>query len=68
MPVVSKNQNAAMHAAAQGQSTLGIPQSVGQKFVNASHGMNVKALPQAVAKTPPKKKGKKMRRHSEHWS
>jgi hypothetical protein len=67
MPVVSKNQNAAMHAAAQGQSTLGIPKNVGQKFVAASHGMNVKALPQQVAKKKPKKSGK-LRRNSEHWS
>lgn len=45
MPVVSQKQNAAMHAAAEGRSTLGIPQSVGQEFVNASQGENVKALP-----------------------
>lgn len=46
MPVVSQSQNAAMHAAAQGHSTLGIPASVGKDFVNASHGVNVSALPQ----------------------
>jgi len=46
MPVVSKAQNAAMHAAAQGRSTLGIPKSVGQDFVSASHGMSIKALPE----------------------
>ena len=46
MPVVSKAQNAAMHAAAQGNSTLGIPKSVGQDFVNASHGESVSSLPQ----------------------
>lgn len=48
MPVVSKAQNAAMHAAAEGKSTLGIPASVGKDFVNASHGMSVKSLPQRV--------------------
>lgn len=45
MPVVSQQQNKAMHAAAEGHSTLGIPKSVGQDFVNASHGTSVKALP-----------------------
>lgn len=56
MPVVSKSQNAAMHAAAQGKSTLGIPASVGKDFVAASHGMNIKKLPEhkksAKAKMP----------------
>jgi hypothetical protein len=51
MPVVSKAQNAAMHAAAEGKSTLGIPKSVGQDFVNASHGESVKSLPQRVSKS-----------------
>lgn len=46
MPMLSQVQNAAMHAAAEGRSTIGIPRSVGQKFVAASHGMNVKALPE----------------------
>jgi hypothetical protein len=48
MPVVSKAQNAAMHAAAEGKSTLGIPARVGKDFVKASHGMSVKSLPQRV--------------------
>jgi hypothetical protein len=34
-PIVSQAQNAAMHAAAAGHSTLGIPRSVGQDFVAA---------------------------------
>jgi hypothetical protein len=55
MPMKSKAQNAAMHAAAEGQSTLGIPQSVGEEFVEASHGQKVGALPQK--KKPAKKKG-----------
>src|SRR5690348_11690081 len=52
MPMLSKAQNAAMHAAAQGKSTLGIPKSVGQDFVSASHGESVSALPQRVAQAP----------------
>jgi len=53
----SKAQNAAMHAAAQGQSNIGIPTGVGQDFVSASHGQDVKALPQKV-KAPTKGKSK----------
>lgn len=48
MPVVSKSQNAAMRAAAEGDSDLGIPESVGKEFVNASHGIKVGKLPQHV--------------------
>jgi hypothetical protein len=48
MPMLSKAQNAAMHAAAEGKSTLGIPQSVGKKFVEASHGEKVSKLPERV--------------------
>ena len=48
MPMVSKAQNAAMHAAESGHSTLGIPKSVGKKFVKASHGEKVKRLPMHV--------------------
>ena len=50
MPMESKAQNAAMHSAAQGKSTLGIPKSVGKKFVAESHGQDVKALPAHVKK------------------
>lgn len=48
MPVVSQQQNKAMHAAAEGRSTLGIPQAIGKDFVTASHGMHVSALPTRV--------------------
>jgi hypothetical protein len=48
MPVVSKAQNAAMHAAAEGRSTLGIPASVGKEYVAASHGISVNKLPRHV--------------------
>jgi hypothetical protein len=37
-----------MHAAEEGHSTLGIPQSVGKKFVEASHGQKISDLPQRV--------------------
>jgi hypothetical protein len=50
MPLRSKAQSAAMHSAAEGRSTLGIPKSVGQEFVNASHGQRVRDLPERVAK------------------
>lgn len=38
MPPVSQAQRAAMHAAAQGKSTIGIPKSVGKEFVTADKG------------------------------
>lgn len=51
MPVVSKAENAAMHAAAKGHSTLGIPQSVGQEFTADQPPGSVKQLPEHVGKT-----------------
>jgi len=48
MPMVSKAQSAAMHAAEEGRSTLGIPKSVGKKFVKESRGEKVKSLPKHV--------------------
>jgi hypothetical protein len=48
MPVVSKAQNAAMHAAANGHSTLGIPSGVGKDFVNGTPAGSVKRLPERV--------------------
>jgi hypothetical protein len=58
MPVVSKAQNAAMHAAEEGKSTLGIPQSVGAEMVAGQKPGDVKRLPMrvAVAKSAPKPK------------
>jgi hypothetical protein len=38
MPPVSQAQRAAMHAAAAGKSTLGIPKKVGAEFVAADQG------------------------------
>jgi hypothetical protein len=46
MPMKSKAQNAAMHAAAAGHSTLGIPARVGREFVAESHGKSLKGLPE----------------------
>lgn len=48
MPMESKAENAAMHAAAEGRSTIGIPKKVGAKFVRASKGQNIKKLPRKV--------------------
>ena len=45
-PSVSQAQNRAMHAAAEGHSNLGIPQSVGQDFVAADHNRKVGSLPE----------------------
>lgn len=50
MPSVSKSQNAAMHAAAAGKSTLGIPKKVGAEFVKNQKPGSVKKLPQHVRK------------------
>lgn len=45
MPFKSKAQAAAMHAAAAGKSTLGIPKSVAKKFVKEGHGQKLGKLP-----------------------
>lgn len=50
MPVVSKAQNAAMHSAAEGKSTLGISASVGQEFTADQAPGSVKRLPARVHK------------------
>lgn len=50
MPSVSKAQNAAMWAAREGKSTLGIPQSVGEEFTEAQAPGSVKRLPERVKK------------------
>jgi hypothetical protein len=51
MPMKSKQQNKAMHAAAEGHSNIGIPQSVGKKFVKEQHGKSVKNLPKKAGKS-----------------
>lgn len=50
MASVSQAQSRAMHAAEEGESTLGIPQKVGKEFVKADHGRKVGKLPQHVRK------------------
>ncbi|MBN3809400.1 hypothetical protein [Paraburkholderia sp. Ac-20347] len=50
MPMKSKAQNRAMHAAAEGRSKLGIPKKVGKEFVSAEHGKSVKRLPERKKK------------------
>lgn len=47
MPLRSQAQRAAMHAAAEGSSTLGIPKSVGKEFVASDQGGK---LPEKVDK------------------
>jgi hypothetical protein len=49
MPPVSQKQRAAMHAAAEGKSTLGIPKKVGAEFVAADPGGK---LPEYKKPTP----------------
>ena len=50
MPAKSQAQNRAMHAAAEGKSTLGIPKKVGKEFVAETHGKKVSKLPEHVKK------------------
>jgi hypothetical protein len=42
-----------MFSAEEGKSKLGIPQSVGADFVNASHGQSVSSLPQRAGPSSP---------------
>jgi hypothetical protein len=48
MPMKSKDQMAAMYAAAAGKSTIGIPKKVGKEFVKS--GKAKPNLPQKVMK------------------
>ena len=48
LPIVSKEQQKAMYAAAAGKSTLGIPKKVGKEFIKA--GKSQPNLPKTVAK------------------
>ena len=58
MPPVSQAQRAAMHAAAEGHSALGIPKKVGQEFSSADPGGK---LPKR--KIEPHKLGQALRSH-----
>ncbi len=47
----SQAQNAAMHAAAEGNSTIGIPKKVGKEFAKGAHAAkkgSIKKLPKHV--------------------
>lgn len=57
MPMQSQAQNAAMQAAAAGDSSLGIPPAVGKKFVAAQAGKPVGNLPKHKAKAKGKHGG-----------
>lgn len=46
MPSVSRAQQKAMHAAAAGNSSIGIPQSVGEDFSAADHARGPAKLPE----------------------
>jgi len=59
MPAVSKAQNAAMHVAAEGHSTLGIPKKVGKEFDAATHGHKVSKLPEHLHRRKMKRVEKK---------
>ncbi|HTS55219.1 MAG TPA: hypothetical protein VMH26_18270 [Burkholderiales bacterium] len=50
MPSVSRAQQKAMHAAAAGHSTIGIPKSVGEDFAAADHARGPTKLPEHVSK------------------
>ena len=50
MPMKSKAQNRAMHAAVSGKSTLGIPKKVAKKFVREQAGKSEKNLPERKRK------------------
>ncbi len=47
----SQAQNAAMHAAAEGRSTISIPKKVGAEFAKGARGKKIKGLPKHVRKT-----------------
>jgi hypothetical protein len=55
MPIVSEAQRRAMYAAASGNSTIGIPKSVGKDFVAA--GPASKTLPERKKSNKQKRLG-----------
>ena len=69
MPPVSEKQRRAMQAAAAGNSTIGIPQSVGEEFAASDPGgkLPVKARSPREAREPQKtdasKKSANIRKH-----
>jgi hypothetical protein len=61
MPPVSQSQRAAMHAAAAGKSTLGIPKKVGTEFVASDPGGKLPTKKKPEQKKPFGKFGGKLR-------
>jgi len=57
---VSKTQNAAMHAAAAGKSTIGIPKKVGAEFAKGAAGKTLKGLPEHKPSRRARKHARKM--------
>jgi len=55
MPPVSQAQRRAMYAAAEGNSNIGIPASVGKEFIADDHAKN---LPERKRQLKRKHKGK----------
>lgn len=55
MPFRSQAQARAMYAAASGNSTIGIPASVGQRFVADAKPGSIKRLPKHASKPKPKR-------------
>ena len=51
MPSVSRAQQKAMHSAAEGRGTLGIPEKVAKEFVKADHERGPKKLPARKSKS-----------------
>lgn len=56
MPSKSKAQMRAMHAAAEGRGTIGIPKKVGKEFAKADHARH---LAKGKVKLPPRAKPKR---------
>jgi hypothetical protein len=59
MPAVSGPQYRAMQAAAHGKSTLGIPQSVGKEFADATPPEKRSEFAKSSKKLAKKRRGKK---------
>jgi hypothetical protein len=56
MPYVSKAQQGAMYAAAEGKSNIGIPKKIGKEFVKA--GPKKANLPSRVTNKPARTSGR----------
>jgi hypothetical protein len=68
MPSVSRAQQAAMHAAAAGNSTIGIPQSVGEDFSAADHARGPAKLPERKTSHPASHKSERFNGYKSRFS